>query len=222
MKASALAISFIGTWMFAIALALCLQQNEAHVLSRGELIGYGAVLTLAVLLIAAGLRFGTWKAAIVDVVVVILYFVTVHGAIFGTSIGRARQRRTMADMRSLATALEARADDMKQYPAGSSIDSVATLLEPTYLRRVPRRDGWGSPWRYEVWKVDPKSPGPDHYAIGSAGRDLRFEKTSLVQYSQRAITDYDCDIVYRDGAFVTYPEGTAAEPERKPAARGGG
>jgi hypothetical protein len=44
------------------------------------------------------------------------------------------------------------------------------------------------------------------YTLGCAARDRVFEGT-LASYAARVTTDMDCDIVYSNGSFVSYPEG---------------
>src|SRR3712207_5558743 len=71
-----------------------------------------------------------------------------------TALQRSRQKRSMADMRSIATAWEARATDTNSYSAaGASITwptpslDISTLsdkLVPTYARKQTEYDGWGS------------------------------------------------------------------------------
>jgi prepilin-type N-terminal cleavage/methylation domain-containing protein len=62
---------------------------------------------------------------------------------------RARQKRSMADMRTIATAWEARATDLNRYTAAGAvgeitwpatdktISDVVSLLTPTYMRKTP-------------------------------------------------------------------------------------
>jgi type II secretory pathway pseudopilin PulG len=117
-----------------------------------------------------------------------------------TAMQRSRQKRTMADMRSLGTALEAYASDKDAYPEVSSVNDLAPLLTPTYMAKVPAIDGWETPLRYEG--------GGASYAIGSAGGDKTFERGSLGEYTpETATTDFDNDIVYANGKFVQYPQG---------------
>ncbi|HWS70943.1 MAG TPA: prepilin-type N-terminal cleavage/methylation domain-containing protein, partial [Thermoanaerobaculia bacterium] len=67
-----------------------------------------------------------------------------------TAINRAKQKRTMADMRSISSAWEARATDLARYNAAGvagistaiTVDDVATMIAPTYIKEVPRYDGW--------------------------------------------------------------------------------
>ena len=118
-----------------------------------------------------------------------------------------RARRTMADLRTIAAALEARAMDVNEYPLAASIDALTAKLAPTYVKEVPLHDGWSNAWRYAAWKADPKSPGLDTYIIISAGKDGLFEQVDPKSYKQKATTNFDCDIVFSNGAFVQSREG---------------
>ncbi len=198
MKGSVLALSAIGTIAFIVGFHVALAQNEVHVLTAKESIIYGLILAAGLALMVAGLRFATWKAAIVEALVLFLFYVFVYPGVFGASPGRGRQVTTMANIHTLAVALEARATDTNEYPRVRTIDQLVPLLEPTYLKHVPRSDAWGHPWRYEGSK--------DHYAIGSAGRDGKFEKASLRQYPKTATSNFDDDLVYRDGEWISYPK----------------
>src|ERR1700757_1628346 len=79
------------------------------------------------------------------------------------AVQRGKQKRTMVDMRVLATAIEAYHVDNSMFPTaacgsglytalGSTVDDNSfTLIAPTYLSNPPRRDGWG---QYYVYSVD--------------------------------------------------------------------
>lgn len=124
-----------------------------------------------------------------------------------TAMQRSKQKRTMADLRTLASAVEARAMDTNDYPVVHSLDELAHLLEPKYVKKMPRTDGWGKPLRYEAWKEAGDSV-PQHYGISSAGADGLFEKASARQYAANTATDrFARDIVYSNGEFLQYPEG---------------
>ncbi len=125
---------------------------------------------------------------------------------------RAKQRRTMADIRSLAQAWEARSVDAKAYnaagftlPAASlSAADMDLMLAPTYMKVVPKLDGWGHPFEFNAdYAVGAPAPA-QNYSIRSAGRDSVFSGTT---YSQGTTTNYDCDIVYSGGSFIVWPEG---------------
>lgn len=149
----------------------------------------------------------------VTIVIVVLAVVLVVVAIMGifaaiaipnllTAMQRSKQKRTMADIRTVATAVEAYATDNKKYP-----DDVEKVV-PTYIKVLPRVDGWGHPIRYLCWNSE---GGTDctSYAIGSAGKDGQFEHDDLKEYlnSGGATTNFNADIVYSDGKFIEYPQG---------------
>ena len=125
------------------------------------------------------------------------------------AIQRARQKRTMAEIRSVATAWEARATDYNQFSAAGmswpnatlSINVLIPSLEPTYMKRVPRYDGWGTEFKIGAT--------PASYAIRSYGADRTAgtDNTSTILLTH----DYDCDIIYSDGSFVQYPEGVQTQ-----------
>lgn len=121
-----------------------------------------------------------------------------------TAMQRSKQKRTMADIRSVATAWEARATDVNEYsvagytfPATVSAGAVVAALSPTYMKTVQTRDGWETPMVFGV------STNGDVYGIMSYGKDKSVDSAE----TDGATTDFDCDIVYMNGAFVQYPEG---------------
>jgi hypothetical protein len=116
-----------------------------------------------------------------------------------TAMQRSSQKRTVADMRTIATAWEALATDRKSYLAGRpgnvSYEELRQRLEPTYIKHLPALDGWGS--RFLL------ATNGQSYSIRSMGRDRVLDPHA----APGATTDFDCDIIYADGAFVSYPEG---------------
>jgi general secretion pathway protein G len=119
------------------------------------------------------------------------------------AITRARQKRTMADIRTIAGAWETRASEMQSYTAAGftypanpvTYTALVTMLNPGYIKNVPRVDGWSR--NLEFGAQDKL------YAIRSPGRDGVFEGTD---YSTEGTTNPDCDIVFSNGNFVRYPE----------------
>lgn len=120
---------------------------------------------------------------------------------------RSYQKRTMADMRSIATAVEAYGTDYNRYPVANSITELGQFISPTYIRTLPGRDGWGTEFRYLAWKERPEDEAAQNYRIASAGKDRKFEHEDLRRYREFATQHFDCDIVYGQGAFIQYPEG---------------
>lgn len=78
------------------------------------------------------------------------------------------------------------------------LDELERALSPTYIRKLPRLDGWGN--EFEV-RVSAKS-----YAIRSRGSDDRFDADTYEM--NHVTTSFDEDIVFSDGSFFQYPEGT--------------
>src|SRR5215472_6888870 len=125
------------------------------------------------------------------------------------AVQRGKQKRTMSDMRALATAVEAYAVDNNAYPAAACNAGVFTSsgtqlatnsftnLTPTYVSQVPTIDGWGNFMYYAI------SATTDEYMIRSLGRD----KTASALVCGTT-TNFNDDIVYADATFIPWPEGT--------------
>jgi general secretion pathway protein G len=131
-----------------------------------------------------------------------------------TAMQRAKQKRTMADMRAIATAWEARATDQNSYGAaganptftwpGTDVphSTLLTLLTPTYIKSLPKTDGWNRNYGYAMDGA--VATATQQYAIRSMGKDGAFNTT----YSAGTQTqNFDCDIVYSNGSFIQWPEG---------------
>jgi general secretion pathway protein G len=121
------------------------------------------------------------------------------------AVDRGKQKRTMADVRSLGTALETYAIDNTLYPLqAGEVDvfssSLMTALQPTYMRNTTLKDGWGFPLRYQ-------SDGL-FYSIGSLGKDGNAGGSLALAGSGGPTGNFDCDIVFWVGSFVQWPEGT--------------
>jgi len=115
------------------------------------------------------------------------------------AVDRAKQKRSMADMRTIGTALEAYATDQNFYPIsptqGSIQPPVAAALQPTYTQAVPLTDGWNRPLNYGT------AGDGTAYTLRSYGKDGNKNGTA------GPTTDFDCDIVFQQGRFIAWPEG---------------
>ncbi|MDH3284008.1 MAG: type II secretion system protein GspG [Acidobacteriota bacterium] len=112
------------------------------------------------------------------------------------AIDRGRQKRTMADMRSVGTAVEAYSIDLNQYPneTGDIDGNLDQHLEPLYIKKTPDDDGWNNPVQYDSDTLE--------YSIYSYGKD-----GADTGYSGGKTTDFDQDIYFVNGSFVQWPEG---------------
>ena len=135
------------------------------------------------------------------------------------AIQRAKQKRTMADIRSAGTAAEAYAVDFNHYPAAAANVSLPSgfanipttsfglpgtantfngFVAPTYIRVLPLVDGWQSFFTYSIGTTNQQS-----YVIASLGRNGASE--SLQPAAET--TDFNNDIIFSDGTFIQYPAG---------------
>ena len=130
------------------------------------------------------------------------------------SADKGKQKRTMADLRSAMTAVEAYAAKEGAYPPTSSMDDLAKLLEPASIERLPRTDAWGHPIRYEAWKANDASAGPDSYVLASPGKDGAWQVADPRTVAPGPTRGGKADLVIRDGEFVRYPEGTGSPTTR--------
>ena len=128
-----------------------------------------------------------------------------------TAMQRSKQKRTMADMRSVATAWEARATDLNRYNAAGAISlltdvstHVPTALEPTYIKSTPTKDGWGNTFRFGTDLAWGTAAGQaQNYTIHSRGKD----NTQDGSLDEGGTTNFNNDIIFSNGSFIRYPEG---------------
>jgi type II secretory pathway pseudopilin PulG len=119
---------------------------------------------------------------------------------FITALQRSKQKRTMADIRTVASALDAYGTEheREEFPPGETVGALRGPLQP-YVAALPAIDGWETEMRY--------APLPERgYVIVSAGADKTFQ-AEPTQYGRGPTTHFDCDIVFANGEFVQYPEG---------------
>src|SRR5438132_12899100 len=65
------------------------------------------------------------------------------------AIQRGKQKRTMADMRAVGTAVEAYSVDTNLYPSGASgLSTISSYIEPIYIKKLHVNDGWSNPFDY--------------------------------------------------------------------------
>ena len=127
------------------------------------------------------------------------------------AIQRAKQKRTMGDLRSIGTAAEAYAVDNNQYPAAAATlpsglsypaaamsATVIAQLSPTYIRIVPTQDGWNQTIQYTTGNAN------QDYILVSFGKDTAVGP-AVAGYGPT--TSFNNDIVFVDGQFIQFAEG---------------
>jgi type II secretion system protein G len=128
------------------------------------------------------------------------------------AVQRSKQRRTMADMRSIAVAWEARNTEIGRYNAAGGVDGVDVqigsqelmdVLSPTYIQRLPTKDAWSNDFAFFPDAAFADTVAARRYAIISGGHDGQISAGVFTG----PFTNYDCDIVYSQGTFLSYPDG---------------
>ena len=121
-----------------------------------------------------------------------------------------QQKRTMADMRSLAISVEAYATDHNKYP-NVTLERLEQLISPVYIKYVPTLDAWLTQFFYIA-------DDADHYRFVSAGADGTFEAASRqlgpAPSEGKGTKDPNADIIFQDGMFIQYPEGLKPPSQR--------
>ena len=143
-----------------------------------------------------------------------------------TAMQRSKQKRTMADMRTIATAWEARATDVNKYNAAGAISAISACtssiavgslsgaLSPTYIKLLPNKDGWGNKLKFytdQPWN-DPKPA--QNYIVWSAAKNGDSAGTAAGFDSSAAggaTTNFNDDILFSNGVFLQYPEGVQTQ-----------
>ena len=59
------------------------------------------------------------------------------------AIDRGKQKRTMADLRSMGTSIEEYSIDNNFYPDAATMSDLEDQVTPAYIRAIPQNDGWG-------------------------------------------------------------------------------
>ena len=115
------------------------------------------------------------------------------------ALHRGRQKRTLADMRTVALACGSYLSDASFYPRNvSDIAGLSGHLEPIYAKVMPTTDAWNT-FMYTNTGV-----GGAHFTLVSYGKN----KTSDGFFGYGTITNqFNADIWVTDSEFVQYPEG---------------
>ncbi len=113
------------------------------------------------------------------------------------AIDRGKQKRTMADMRTIGQAIASYSVDNNFFPAAANVTTLAGLLEPAYSRKTSQKDGWGHLYLFNGTAIQ--------YTLGSTGKD--GGTTMTVEGGGGPTGSIDSDIIVASGVFVQWPEG---------------
>ncbi|MCP4404426.1 MAG: prepilin-type N-terminal cleavage/methylation domain-containing protein [bacterium] len=105
-----------------------------------------------------------------------------------TAIQRSKQKRSMADLRAVGTALGSYQVDYDAYPSFAVTDFVVGEQMPTSYYKGSVQDGWGNEYRY--------ISNGENYTLCSMGKDGTTDGTA----------DFEPDIGHVDGAMYVAGE----------------
>src|ERR1044072_6321761 len=102
------------------------------------------------------------------------------------AVQRAKQRRTMLDMKNIAMSWEARNTEVTRYNAAGAvsyegcdqkidINDVVGVLTPTYIKLVPKSDAWGNLFSCYLDQSWGAPTAATKYVIISGGHDGRID-----------------------------------------------
>ena len=137
---------------------------------------------------------------------------------FLDALQKAKQKRSVSDLRNTGTALMSWLTDQEAAAAaGTAVTNKVTLsaygsvdpyanvekvLEPQYMQEVPERDGWKVPYEYRM-----QTDFTVRTIILGGSTGQKGKGTLAGSYTPGAFdpTDYEQDIVWADGFFVRWP-----------------
>ena len=115
------------------------------------------------------------------------------------AIDRGKQKRTMADIRSIGTACEEYSIDNNFYPIQTTqadiLGTISGVLEPTYIKITPSNDGWNRAIQYG------SEAAGTGYTVRSTAKD------GIKNGVAGQTNNFNCDIIFSGGQFTAWPQG---------------
>ena len=114
------------------------------------------------------------------------------------ALDKSKQKKSVSDLRTIASAVEAYATDTACYPRNiTTYLGLKAWIDPYFIKHPPDGDGWGN-----TWDVATAANG-SVYTAASFGKDA-----VLGPRTGGRTGDFNCDIVFSAGQFFQWPEGT--------------
>src|SRR3989441_6930910 len=114
------------------------------------------------------------------------------------AIDKGKQKKSMSDLRTIGTAIEAYATDTAVYPlAMANWTVLKPIIDPYFIKQPPDADGWTNAWDAST------AANGSNYTLASYGKDGIISARGGGQ-----TTDFNCDILFSGGRFFQWPEGT--------------
>lgn len=141
---------------------------------------------------------------------------------FLDALQKAKQKRTVADVRNSGTAWFSWLTDQYGAAAAAGAGSynipaalsgghatLAAQLQPNYIQNLPQKDGWKTDYLW--FRQASNLLATNVMAICSLGRDSTAQAcaaSATVTVQEFVPTDYAQDIIWADGYFVRWPSGS--------------
>jgi general secretion pathway protein G len=119
------------------------------------------------------------------------------------AIDRGKQKRTVADIQTVAAAIEHFGEDHRQYPVVEDMAGLRDHLVPHYIRSLPTEDGWGHALHV--------SSNGESYELISPGKGGVFDGCEA-----GSAGDFTSDICWVDGEFIQSPTDGRRSPRPIP------
>jgi len=110
------------------------------------------------------------------------------------AIDKGKQKRTMADMRAIGTAVEVYAIEHTVYPTAGTAAAIKALIDPIYIKVMPTEDGWSKPYQVDATSF--------RYTIYSQGKDGVGNACA-----QGTTSNFNDEICFVNGQFQRFPQG---------------
>ncbi|MFW6140078.1 MAG: type II secretion system protein [Acidobacteriota bacterium] len=139
-----------------------------------------------------------------------------------TALQKARQKGTMKDVNTIATAIMDFVTDNGTVPDSipdGEVDQDFQQAMSFYIRNMPQEDQWGNPLRawagepdgYDILGTD-EEVGTDDFTVASYGRDGTIsdiawdsEQPETAYFTVSSMDDFNIDIVNFSGTWVSVP-----------------
>lgn len=144
---------------------------------------------------------------------------------FLDALHKAKQKRTMGDMKDMGTAWFSWLTDQfgAAAAAGSTANASVSLatsysraalisdLTPQYIQEIKEKDAWGNTYSYcrPTSVAGTIQRGAEQSALGIISMGRKGESVTCgttVTAGPFTPTDYDQDLVWSDGFFIKYPQ----------------
>ena len=134
-----------------------------------------------------------------------------------TAIQRAKQKRAMGEVRSIATAAQSYATDAQIYPVANNgtwgaanIAALASDLTPDYIKAIPNPDPWNQSYQYAS-AASGVDFGVASWGKGGVSDSITFTTVVANTFVPRNTNCFENDIIWVDDTFVIKPEGKQAK-----------